>query len=722
MAQHDESQDESAQTLRPMLQPRSVAVIGASRDPGRIGRRLFDAILAGGFRGPVYPVNRKAESIGNLRAYLSIRQAPGPVDLAIIAVPRDGVLAAADECAECGVPAIIVITAGFAETDDEGRRLQQQLLNCVRGHGMRMLGPNCLGLLSADGENPLNALFVSVSPPVGNVAMSSDSGALGLAVLQGAARLGLGISACVSVGNRADVSSNDLLEYWEQDERSRVILLYLESFGNPRRFARIARRVARQKPIVAVKAGRTSAGQRAAGSHTAALATSDVAVDALFHQTGIIRAETLSEMFDLAAALSSQPLPSGKRIGVLTNAGGPAILCTDACEAGHLTVPVFSPATVNRLSEFLPAAANRTNPVDMIASAGPEQFRLAIITLLTSGEIDALIVIEVEIGLSIPAELDQALVDGVIEARQAGAAGRPVLVVRMPDNGVRSLAVSDSESLPCYAFPEAAARVLAQLCAYSAWKQRDLGKEPDFQDIGIETARATCQRALQLRGNGWLNADESRQVLTAMRLPVAVGGVAKNADEAARLARELGFPVALKLASTTLVHKTEIGGVRLNLADENAVRQAFNEIRGRLARDGRLDAMEGVLVQPMLAGGTEVMVGAKLDPVFGPLIAFGLGGVHVEVLGDVCFRVAPLTDVDAMEMIRGIRGFRLLEGYRGHAAADLPALQDLLLRVSRLVEAVPELIELDMNPVFALPPGQGCRIVDARLRVAAPAR
>jgi acetyl coenzyme A synthetase (ADP forming)-like protein len=719
MAQRESRPEDSAESLRPMFQPRSVAVIGASRDPGRIGRRLFDAIVAGGFRGPVYPVNRNAEAIGNCRAYSSIRDVPGDVDLAVIAVPRDAVLPAAKECADRGVPALIVITAGFAETDDVGRRLQQQLLDCVRGHGMRMLGPNCLGLLSTDGENPLNALFVSVSPPAGNVAMSSDSGALGLAVLQGAARLGLGISACVSVGNRADVSSNDLLEYWEQDERSCVILLYLESFGNPRRFARIARRVARQKPIVAVKAGRTTAGQRAAGSHTAALATSDVAVDALFHQTGIIRAETLSEMFDLAAALSNQPLPAGNRVGVITNAGGPAILCTDACEAGHLAIPVLSPQTVDRLSEFLPAAANRTNPVDMIASAGPEQFRRAITTLLTSGEIDALVVIEVEIGMSIPEELDHALVAGVTEARQVGAAGRPVLVVRMPDNGVRSLHVSESESLPCYAFPEAAARVLSQLCAYSAWRRRDPGEEPVFADADIEAIRTTCRRAIELRGNGWLNADESRQVLTAMRLPVAVGGVATTADDAARLAAELGFPVALKLVSTTLVHKTEIGGVRLNLADEPAVRQAFSEIRSRLVRDGRLDAMEGVLVQPMLAGGTEVMVGAKLDPVFGPLIAFGLGGVHVEVLGDVCFRVAPLTDVDALEMIRGIRGFRLLEGYRGHAPADVPALKELLLRVSKLVENVPELIELDMNPVFALPPGQGCRIVDARLRVAA---
>ncbi len=711
------TQPSATESLRPMFRPRSVAVVGVSRDSNHIGSRVLDAILQSKFPGPIYPVNPKAETIAGIKSYPSVAAIPEPVDLAVIAVPAAAVLDVVDDCARRGVRALIVISAGFAEVGPEGKGLQDQLLAKVRGYGMRMLGPNCLGLLSTDPAGPLNASFVRVAPPVGNVAMSSDSGALGLAVLAGASRLGLGISACVSVGNRADVSSNDLLEYWEHDERTGVILLYLESFGNPDRFARIARRVGRRKPIVAVKAGRTTAGQRAAGSHTAALATSDVAVEALFHQTGIIRAETLAELFDLAASLSSQPLPAGNRVALLTNAGGPAILCADACEAGGLNLPVLSEKTANRLASFLPAAASRTNPVDMIASAGPAQFRQAIATLLTSGEIDALIVIQVEIGTSGTGDFDSALVAGVNEARQVGATARPVLFCRMPETATRNVQASASETIPCYAFPEAAARVLARMTEYAAWRGRPAGKIPALDHADIDTAREVCRRALAARGNGWLTAEESRMVLSAMKLPVAAGGVARTANEASHLALELGFPVAVKLASTKLVHKTEIGGVRLNLADEAAVGHAFDEIRERLARDGKLDAMEGVLVQPMLADGTEVMVGAKRDSVFGALLAFGLGGIHVEILGDVCFRVAPLTDRDAADMIRCIRGFRLLEGYRGHPPADLPALEDLLLRVSRLVESVPEIAEIDLNPVFALTPGRGCRIVDARLFV-----
>jgi acetate---CoA ligase (ADP-forming) len=704
----------AAASLRPMFLPHSVAVVGASRDPNRLGSRVLDAIIQGR-----YPVNPIAPSIGGRKAYRSVAEIPEPVDLAVIVIPGADVPDVVDECARRGVRALIVISAGFAEVGVEGKRLQDQLLAKVRSHGLRMLGPNCLGLLNTDPLGPLNASFVPLAPPAGNVAMSSDSGALSLAILAGAARLGLGISASVSVGNRADVSSNDLLEYWENDERTGVILLYLESFGNPNRFARIARRVGRRKPIVAVKAGRTTAGQRAAGSHTAALATSDVAVDALFHQTGIIRAETLAEMFDLAAALGSQPLPAGNRVGILTNAGGPAILCADVCEAGGLKLPVLSERVQARLAEFLPAAASRSNPVDMIASATPDHFRRAAAALLTSGEIDALIVIQVEIGTRNNGDFNAALAAGVSEARHHDANPAPVLFCRMPELTTRSLPSSDGPIIPCYAFPEAAARVLSRMTAYAAWRAKPAGKCSTFADADAAAAREVCRRVLVNRGDGWLSVEESRAVLSAMNLPVADGGVARDAREASQLARKLGFPVAIKLASTKLIHKTEIGGVRLNLGDEAAVSQAFNEIRARLERDGNLDAMEGVLVQPMMADGTEVMVGAKRDAVFGALIAFGLGGIHVEILGDVCFRVAPLTDIDAAEMIRAIRGFKLLEGYRGHPPADLPALQDLLLRVSRLIESVPEVAEIDLNPVFALEPGRGCRIVDARLFVGA---
>jgi acetyl coenzyme A synthetase (ADP forming)-like protein len=704
-------------SLRPFFRPNAVAEVGASRDPASIGYRLLDALAGGGFPGPIYPVNPKATEIRGLRAYPSVRELPEPVDLGVIAVPREAVLGVVDDCAARGVRALVVITAGFAEVGAAGARLQEQLVARVRGYGMRLIGPNCLGLLSTEPAARLNATFVPVFPPHGRVAMSSDSGALGLAVLATAARLGLGISSCVSVGNRADVSSNDLLEYWEEDDATDVILLYLESFGNPRRFARIARRVSRRKPIVAVKAGRTRTGCRAAGSHTAALAASEVAVDALFHQTGVIRAETLEELFDLAAALGTQPLPSGRRVAIVTNAGGPAILCADACEAAGLSLPELSAQTKAQLATFLPATASLGNPIDLIASATPEDFGQAITTIRSSGEVDALIVIHVSAGVSGVGTFLRAIQESVIASCGTGAAEKPVLACLMPDQAGLSLASSGTARLPCYAFPEAAARVLGKLAAYAEWRAQPLGRVRDFADLDLPAARAVCRDALNQRGMGWFSTEETRLLLQAVRLPVAPGGVAKTPEEAVRLARDLGFPVAVKLASQRLVHKTEIGGVHLNLRDEGMVRQAFEAIHARLEREHNLAALEGVLVQPMISGGTEVMVGVTHDPLFGPLVAFGLGGIHVEILGDVCFRVTPLTDRDAAEMVRGIRGSRLFQGYRGHPSADVAALEEVLLRISRLVEEIPEIVELDLNPIFALPPGEGCRIVDARVRI-----
>jgi len=709
-------------SLQLFFRPRSVAVVGASREPSSIGYRLLDALLANRFHGPVYPVNPNASAVGTLRAYPSARELPEPVDLAVIAVPREAVLGVVDDCAARGVRALVVITAGFAEVGDEGRALQQALLDKVRGYGMRMVGPNCMGLLNTDPAIRLNATFAPVVPPQGRVALSSQSGALGLAILASARRLHLGLSTFVSVGNKADVSTNDLLEYWEEDEATSVILLYLESFGNPRRFARIARRVSRSKPIVAMKAGRTLAGKRAAGSHTAALASNEVAVDALFRQSGVIRAETLDEMFDIAATLGSQPLPRGRRVAVITNAGGPGILCADTCEAGGLVLPDLSDETKARLREFLPPAASVANPVDMIASAGPDHYRRTIETVLAAAEVDALVAIYLPLDQSAMAPVVDAIREGIAAGRAAGGSGKPVVACLMTAEGVNTLLDVGNEQIPAYGFPESAARVLSKVASYAEWRSRPLGTIPDFKDVRPESARTVCRKALHERGAGWLSTEETRTVLTVMGLPIAPGGVARTADEAESLAQALGFPVAVKLASHQLVHKTEIGGVHLNLMSEAAVRQAYDKIRDRLLQENNLAAMEGVLVQPMFSGGVEVMAGVTQDPLFGPLVAFGLGGIHVEILGDVRFRITPLTDRDAAEMVREIRGARLLEGYRGHPAADTAALEDLLLRLARLVEEIPEIKELDLNPIFALPPGEGCRIVDARIRVEGTAK
>jgi acetyl coenzyme A synthetase (ADP forming)-like protein len=701
-------------SLFPFFQPRAVAVVGASRNPANIGFRLLDALVSTPFQGPVFPVNPRAAAVRSLRAYPSLKELPEPVDLAVIAVPRDAVPGVLDDCIQARIPAAIVISSGFAEVGPEGRELQDRLVEKARAAGIRLIGPNCLGLINTDPAFRLNASFVPLFPPAGRVAMSSDSGALGLALLASVGRLGLGVSSCVSVGNRADVSSNDLLEYWEKDPNTDLILLYLESFGNPQRFARIARHVGRRKPIVAVKAGRTRAGRRAASSHTAALAISDVAVEALFHQTGVIRAESLEELFDLAAALASQPLPAGRRVAIVSNAGGPAILCADAAEAAGLVVLELSEPTRVQLAAFLPPSASTANPVDLIASATPEQFRRAASVLLGATEVDALIAVVV------PASA--GLARAVLREIQAEAAGRgkPVLVSVVGDPETAFTRISHSAegtATPCYAFPEAPARVLGKLTAYAEWRRQPPGSAPAFVDADFPAARALCQEALARAGPGWLSAEETRLLLRRLHLPVSPGGVARTAEEAAALASSLGFPVAVKLASQRLIHKTEVGGVRLNVPDEAGVRRAFADIQTRLERDGNLDAMEGVLVQPMVADGTEVLLGVTPDPVFGALVAFGLGGIHVEILGDVCFRVAPLTDRDAAEMVRSIRGYRLFQGYRGHPPADVPALEELLLRISQMVEQLPEVRELDLNPVFALPPGQGCLIVDARIRV-----
>ena len=708
----------STASLRPFFQPAGVAVVGASRSATNIGTRVLNAIISAGFRGPVYPVNPKAGIVGALRAYPNLRDLPEVPDLVVVAVPASAVGEVIDDCASRGTRAAIVISAGFAEVGAEGRKRQQQLLEKIRGYGMRMVGPNCLGLLNTDPAVRLNASFAPNFPAAGNVAFCSQSGALGLAVIDLARRRALGLSSFVSVGNKADISGNDLLQYWEEEERTKVILLYLESFGNARRFSRIARRVSRSKPIVAVKAGRTGAGQRAAGSHTAALAADDVAVDALFHQTGVIRAETLGEMFDLALTLSSQPLPQGRRVAILTNAGGLGILCADACEANGLVVQQPSDQTRRRLREFLSPAASVENPVDMIASASGEDFRRAAEILLCAAEVDALIILTINVGIDDIAAISRAVHQGVSANRAKTSPGKPVLTCFMGGDDISQPAAGGVERLPNMGFPESAARVLGKLAHYAEWRNDPEGIIFDFDNIRPQEARAICEQVLRLQAASWLSSEETRSVLSAFGLPVPPGGICRSAAEAAALARQIGFPVALKLASRTIVHKTELGAVRLNLTDEAAVTQAFQEIRQRLELAGKLTEMDGVLLQPMIADGVEVMIGVTQDPLFGPLIGFGLGGIHVEILKDVCFRVTPITDRDAAEMVRSIKGYRLLEGYRGHPPADIAAIEDLLLRIARLVEEVPQIAELDLNPIIALPPGRGCQIVDARIRVA----
>jgi acetyl coenzyme A synthetase (ADP forming)-like protein len=685
-----------AASLQPFFMPETVAVIGASSRAGTIGGELFRNVLRSQFRGVVYPVNRSGQPVAGVRAYQSVSEIGEAVDLAVICLPGGAVLDAATEALAAGVRALCVVSAGFAEVGPEGEGRQDRLLELVRSHGARLIGPNCLGIAVADVR--LNATFGPRALPPGNVGFSSQSGALGLALLERAAVRNLGLSAFVSVGNKADVSSNDLLEYWEEDPNTDVVLLYLESFGNPRKFARVARRVARTKPIVAMKAGRTAAGARAASSHTAALAGSEAAVDALFHQAGVLRVDTLEELLDVTGLLATQPLPRGHRVGVLTNAGGLGILCADACESAGLSLAPLSDQTVAALRAVLPPEASISNPVDMLGSAVGTTYEQALPLLLRDEAVDAVIVLFVPPVVAGAAEVAEAIARAV---EREGSGGKPVLACVISSDGTPAQLLS--APVAAFDYPESAAHALGRTAQRAEWLRRPQGRVPELDGIDRAAAREVVERG----GERWLSVDEVRRLLEAYGIPLVAERVAMSAEEAVAAAGELGYPAVVKTAEAG-AHKTEQDGVAVDLRDAEAVREATTRIGG------------AVLVQPFVHGGIELLVGAVQDPVFGPLVALGPGGTLAELIGDAGFRLAPLTDVDADELVESGKSGRLLGGFRGAPAADRQAVADVVLRVGRLVEELPEVAELDLNPVIAKP--HGCIAVDARVRIARPAQ
>jgi acetate---CoA ligase (ADP-forming) len=695
----ERSQKAAAASMRPFFEPTVIAVIGASRDPGRIGSVTLRKLKETGFTGTLIPVHPEAGVIEGLQAYPTVSAIPDAVDLAVVIVPAARVGAVVDDCIAKGVKALVVITAGFGETGGEGRVLEAQLVEKIRAAGIRMIGPNCMGIINTDPAFHLNATFSPVYPPEGRVAFSTQSGALGVAILDYVKKLNLGISTFASIGNKADVSGNDLIQYWAEDERTDVILLYLESFGNPKKFGQIARRIGRRKPIVAVKAGRSTAGARAASSHTGARATSDALVDTLLRQAGVIRTHTLEELFDVASLLVHQPVPLGRNVAILTNAGGPGILAADACEANGLDLPTLSPATVTALKSFLPPASSVGNPVDMIASASPEQYRRAIELMLDDPNVDSLLVIFIP-----PLITPASDVSAAITAAMAGRTSKPVLATFMGSQGRMP-----QSSVPVYLFPESAAVALARVAHYGEWLRKPRGSSLALARFDRDAARAIVATALA-EGGGWLAAVEAQSLLKTCGIEVADARLARTPDEAARAAAEIGFPVAMKAIGPTLVHKTEIGGVKLGVSGEHSVREGYADFATRLG-----SRLEAVLVQRMVTGGVEMVVGGINDPSFGPLVMSGTGGIFVELVADTVFRMCPLNDTEAAEMINEMKGKVLLRGYRGSAPADEAAFRATLLAVSQLIDACPEILEMDINPVLVL--AHGAVAADVRIRI-----
>jgi acetyl coenzyme A synthetase (ADP forming)-like protein len=697
--------------LDAIFRPRSIAVIGASRKPNTIGYQILENLVRHGFAGAVYPVNPTADAVHSIRAYPSVEAIPDEVDLAVIVVPKQHVCQAAEACGRKGVRGLVVISAGFAEVGGPGVERQKELLEIVRRHGMRLVGPNCMGVLNTAPDRSMNATFAPTMPPPGPVAFLSQSGAMGVTILDYAAEYGIGISQFISVGNKPDVSGNDLIQYWADDERTGVILMYLENFGNPRKFTQLAREITKKKPIIAVKSGRSVAGARAASSHTGALAGTDAATDALLRQCGVLRADTVEEMFDLAMAFSHQPVPRGNRVAIVTNAGGPGIIIADACEAHGLVVTELAEETRAFLAKHLPEEASLANPVDMIASATPQSYRVAVEAVLADPNVDAVVATFVP-----PLGIRQEDVAEAIVSVAAGQTEKPVVAVLMGREGLpQGLAELNAAGIPGYRFPESGVRALAAMYRHRQWLQRPVGEVRRFDADREGVARILA--AAKAEGRVKLSETEVMRVLEAYGIPVAPYRVTRTADEAAAAAAEIGWPVVAKVLSPRIIHKSDVGGVAVGLEDEAELRAAFTRLTTEVpARAGiGAEEVDGVLVQKMVGGGKETIVGMTLDPQFWPVLMFGLGGIYVETLKDVVFRVQPVTDVDAREMVRGIRGAALLQGVRGEPASDRAAVEEVIQRISQLVGDHESIRELDVNPWMAF--AQGGVAVDGRIAV-----
>ena len=698
--------------LEAVFTPRSVAVVGASPDERKLGHTVFRNIVQNGFTGALYPIHPTAKDVLGYQAYPSINAIPEVPELAVIVVPPDAAIAVADECGQRGVRGLIVITAGFKEVGGEGHDREHRLLEIVRRYDMRMVGPNCLGVI--DNIAHLNASFAALMPLPGSIAFMSQSGAICTAILDWSVAEGIGFSRFVSLGNKADVDEVTLLQAWNNDPQSRVILAYLEGISDGQRFVQVAREVTRETPVIAIKSGTTAAGSRAISSHTGSLAGSEQAYAAAFSQSGILRADTMQDVFDQALIFAYQPLIAGDRIAIVTNAGGPGILATDAIERAGLQLARFEAGTIQALQAKLPSTANVLNPIDIIGDARSDRYHTGITAALADPNVDAVLVLFTPQAGSEVAETATVIAD-LAEAQ--AEPHKPVVASFMGEFSLKpALEILNRRRIPVYPFPERAVAALQSMVRHRRWRERPAGEYAQYE---VDTDRVRKVFAdVRAAGRLELGELESRDVMAAYGLRLPESQLARSPEEAVEIANRIGYPVVMKISSPDILHKSDIGGVRVGVATAGDVRDTFELIDYRARRYQPNANISGILVQQQAPRGRECLVGVSRDPQFGPLVAFGMGGIYVEVLKDVAFRLAPISRAEAEEQVRAIRSFPILAGTRGQAPADIASVIDTVLRASQLVTDFPEIVEMDINPLMVYDQGQGSIVLDARIILA----
>lgn len=698
--------------LNSIFYPKSVAVIGASRRPGSVGHALLANIIGSSFQGIVYPVNPKAKGILGVKSYARVMDIPDEVDLAVILVPSKIVPFVLDECGQKGIKGAIIISAGFKEIGGEGIELEKKILHISQKYDMSLVGPNCLGVINTDPKSSMNATFGMMFPKEGNIAFISQSGALCVAVLEYAKEANIGFSKFISMGNKAGLTENELLLYLKNDPKTDVILMYLEDIVNGREFMALARdttsSTVNPKPIIALKAGRTLLGAKAASSHTGSLAGSDKVYNAIFEQCGVLRVETLEELFDYVKAFSSQPFPKGKNVAIVTNSGGPGILATDSCIQHGLNIASFSPSTKQVLKRILPPTASFNNPVDLIADAQHDRYESSLREILKDKKIHSAIVILTPAAITNVEKIASSIVKTAKEFK------KPVLCCFLGVYDVsKGIEILEDNGIPNYRFPESAARVLSEMSDYTWWLHRPKTGIKNFKVNKIK-AREIIE-SVKREGRLFLLEHEAYQILEAYHFQVIKYSLAENESQALAAARKIGFPVALKIASPDVLHKFDYGGVKLNIKNHSELRKAYQEIITNVKTKKPEAKITGILVEEMASQGKEIILGMNRDPQFGPILMFGLGGIYVEVLEDVTFRLAPIRELTATMMIKRTKTHKILDGYRGGPVYDIPAIEECLKRLSQLVTDFDMIKELDINPMIVYEKGKGSTIVDARI-------